>query len=129
MDFDRWSVGASFGRPEATDYRNPVLASAAKDLSYVQRFGSGIPRASQALRRNGNRALMPLAQAVPKPMFLLKPADGAFGGHQQAVAECRKAFRDLADNLPGHCNITTIASTSGSRSGAFSVRIGSPNRL
>jgi len=45
---------ANFGRPEATDYRNPVLASAAKDLGYVQRFGSGIPRAQSALRRNGN---------------------------------------------------------------------------
>jgi ATP-dependent DNA helicase RecG len=45
---------ANFGRPEATDYRNPVLASAAKDLGYVQRFGSGIPRAALALRRNGN---------------------------------------------------------------------------
>jgi ATP-dependent DNA helicase RecG len=45
---------ANFGRPEATDYRNPVLASAAKDLGFVQRFGSGIPRARLALQRNGN---------------------------------------------------------------------------
>ena len=46
---------ANFGRPEATDYRNPVLASCAKDLGYVQRFGSGIPRARAALQRNGNK--------------------------------------------------------------------------
>jgi ATP-dependent DNA helicase RecG len=45
---------ANFGRLEATDYRNPVLASAAKDLGYVQRFGSGIPRALLALKRDGN---------------------------------------------------------------------------
>ncbi len=45
---------ANFGRPEATDYRNPILASAAQDLGFVQRFGSGIPRAQSALRRNGN---------------------------------------------------------------------------
>jgi ATP-dependent DNA helicase RecG len=45
---------ANFGRPEATDYRNPILAAAAKDLGYVQRFGSGIPRAQGALTRNGN---------------------------------------------------------------------------
>jgi ATP-dependent DNA helicase RecG len=45
---------ANFGRPDATDYRNPILASAAKDLGFVQRFGSGIPRAQFALRRNGN---------------------------------------------------------------------------
>ena len=46
---------ANFGRPEATDYRNPALASAAKDLGYVQRFGSGIPRANRALKLNGNQ--------------------------------------------------------------------------
>ena len=45
---------ANFGRPQFTDYRNPVLASAAKDLGFVQRFGSGIPRSRSALERNGN---------------------------------------------------------------------------
>lgn len=45
---------ANFGRPDATDYRNPTLASAAKDLGFMQRFGSGIPRARMSLRRNGN---------------------------------------------------------------------------
>jgi chromosome partitioning protein len=34
------------------------------------------------------RSLMPMAQEVRKPMFLLRPADGAFGGHQQAVQSC-----------------------------------------
>jgi chromosome partitioning protein len=42
------------------------------------------------------RSLMPMAQEVRKPMFLLKPADGAIGGHQSAVAECREDFEDLA---------------------------------
>ena len=45
---------ANFGKPGSTDYRNPTLAAAAKDLGFVQRFGSGIPRARQALERNGN---------------------------------------------------------------------------
>ena len=31
-------------------------------------------------------SLMPLAQEARKPMFALKPADGAFGGHSQADA-------------------------------------------
>ena len=39
---------------------------------------------------------MPLAQEANKPMFMLKPADGAFGGHQAAVQECYRDFRDLA---------------------------------
>ena len=42
------------------------------------------------------RSLMPLAQEANKPMFMLKPADGAFGGHQAAVQECYRDFRDLA---------------------------------
>jgi hypothetical protein len=42
---------------------------------------------------------MPMAQEVNKPMFLLKPADGAIGGHQAAVGECRKDFQALATLL------------------------------
>ncbi len=42
------------------------------------------------------RSLMPLAQEARKPMFMLKPADGAIGGHQTAVQECYRDFRDLA---------------------------------
>nr|WP_294526275.1 ATP-binding protein [uncultured Rhodopila sp.] len=51
--FGAVSIG-NFGQPGATDYRNPILAAAAKDLGFMQRFGSGIPRARSALRRNGN---------------------------------------------------------------------------
>ena len=42
------------------------------------------------------RSLMPMAQEARKPMFLLKPADGAIGGHQQAVQECYHDFEMLA---------------------------------
>ncbi len=41
------------------------------------------------------RSLMPMAQEVRKPMFLLRPADGAFGGHQQAVQTCYSDFKAL----------------------------------
>ncbi|WP_316434939.1 ATP-binding protein [Leptolyngbya sp. NK1-12] len=37
-----------------TDYRNPHLAEAMKNLGYVQRFGIGIPIAQKELRKNGN---------------------------------------------------------------------------
>lgn len=36
------------------DYRNPVIAEAMKNLSYVNKFGYGIQRAQAALRDNGN---------------------------------------------------------------------------
>lgn len=41
-----------------TDYRNPHLAEAMKNLGYVQRFGIGIPTAQKELEKNGN----PLAE-------------------------------------------------------------------
>ena len=42
------------------------------------------------------RSLMPLAQEARKPMFALKPADGAIGGHANAVQACYRDFRALA---------------------------------
>lgn len=42
------------------------------------------------------RSLMPMAQEARKPMFLLKPADGAIGGHQSAVQACYVDFKALA---------------------------------
>ncbi len=45
------------------------------------------------------RSLMPLAQEARKPMFMLKPADGAIGGHQRAVQDCYREFRDLARKI------------------------------
>jgi chromosome partitioning protein len=41
-------------------------------------------------------SLMPLAQEARKPVFALKPADGAFGGHAQAVQRAYEDFRELA---------------------------------
>lgn len=43
------------------------------------------------------RSLMPMAQEARKPMFLLKPSDGAIGGHQGAVRDCYRDFRALAE--------------------------------
>ena len=41
-------------------------------------------------------SLMPLAQEARKPMFALKPADGAIGGHVAAMQGCYRDFRALA---------------------------------
>lgn len=49
------------------------------------------------------RSLMPLAQEARKPMFALKPADGAIGGHAAAVQECYREFRDLALTVAKRC--------------------------
>jgi cellulose biosynthesis protein BcsQ len=49
------------------------------------------------------RSLMPLAQDAHKPMFLLKPADGAIGGHTEAVSDCYRDFRELATRIAVRC--------------------------
>jgi predicted HTH transcriptional regulator len=45
----------NFGKG-VTDYRNPHLAEAMKNLGYVQRFGIGIATAQKQLEKNGNPA-------------------------------------------------------------------------
>jgi ATP-dependent DNA helicase RecG len=48
---------ANFGNLDATDYRNPYLAEAMRNLGYVQKFGMGIAIARKELERNGNPPL------------------------------------------------------------------------
>ena len=51
------------------------------------------------------RSLMPLAQEARKPMFALRPGDGAFGGHQAAVADCWRDFRRLTERIMEACGM------------------------
>ena len=51
------------------------------------------------------RSLMPLAQEARKPMFFLKPADGAIGGHASAVQDCYRDFRELARRIADRCGV------------------------
>ncbi len=51
------------------------------------------------------RSLMPMAMEARKPMFLLKPADGAIGAHTYAVQECRHDFELLAKQVASACGI------------------------
>ena len=46
--------GAATNFPHQTDYRNPKIAEAMKNLDYVNQFGRGIATAQAALRKNGN---------------------------------------------------------------------------
>ncbi len=45
------------------------------------------------------RSLMPLAMESHKPMFWLKPADGAIGAHVAAVRDCYHDFYKLASKI------------------------------
>ncbi|MBX9698245.1 MAG: ParA family protein [Acetobacteraceae bacterium] len=51
------------------------------------------------------RSLMPMAHEARKPMFLLRPADGALGAHQGAVQDCYRDFSALTDEILRRCDL------------------------
>jgi chromosome partitioning protein len=81
------------------EYRESVLGSPAD-----QRIeASKDPHCLASLRHY--RSLMPLAMEARKPMFALKPADGAIGAHVEAVRDCYQDFAALANRIAGKCGI------------------------
>jgi hypothetical protein len=52
------------------------------------------------------RSLMPMAMEARKPMFFLKPADGAIGAHLEAVRSCYDDFHQLAGKIARHCGLS-----------------------
>ncbi len=46
-----------------------------------------------------------MAHEVRKPMFHLRAADGALGGHIYAVQDCYNDFRRLATTIAAKCEI------------------------
>ena len=52
------------------------------------------------------RSLMPMAMEKHKPIFDLRPADGAFGGHVKNVQECRATFLALATAISEKCGLS-----------------------
>jgi len=48
------------------------------------------------------QSLMLLAQEAGKPVFLLKPAEGAIGAHAQGVMKCYTDFKKLAESILNH---------------------------
>jgi len=45
------------------------------------------------------QSLMPLAQDARKPIFQLRPADGAIGAQMDAVQHCRADFERLSQAI------------------------------
>jgi hypothetical protein len=76
-------------------------------FAYRQSFGEPIPAGGVEVgtdefclaQLKDYRSLMPLAEEARKPMFSLKPADGAIGGHQGAVRTAYEDFGKLARHL------------------------------
>lgn len=94
LAYDRWMARI----PDV--YREAVLEEAPEP---VPQTVAQDPHAVAALRHY--RSLMPLAQEARKPMFFLKPADGAIGGHAAAVQDCYRDFNKLARQIAHRCEI------------------------
>jgi hypothetical protein len=54
------------------------------------------------------RSLMPLAQEARKPMFFLKPADGALGAHTYAVTDCYSEFKKVAVEIAHRAGLNPL---------------------
>ena len=51
------------------------------------------------------RSLMAMAHEARKPMFHLKAADGALGGHSYAVQDCYEDFETPAKAIAAKCDV------------------------
>ena len=60
---------------------------------------------NQIQRIKHYRSLMPMAMEARKPMFTLKPSDGAIGAHQANVQQCHQDFEQLALELARRAGI------------------------
>jgi hypothetical protein len=82
-----------------TEYRQSVLGVGADNALSVE----DDPECLSLLKHY--RSLMPMAMEARKPMFYLRPADGAIGAHAAAVQTCYQDFRALAVNIAGRVGV------------------------
>lgn len=81
------------------EYRHSVLNETASDTATIDTDLSCIATLKHY------HSLMSMAQEARKPIFFLKPADGAIGSHMAAVQDCYRDFRDLAKRIAERCKI------------------------
>lgn len=80
-----------------------AYCAAVLDQPAAPRFAGPDPNMLATLKHY--RSLMPLAHDARKPVFDLRPADGALGGHAQAVADARRDFERLARVIAERCGV------------------------
>lgn len=82
-------------------YRNAVL-----DEQGASPFTPAEDPACLAMLKHYH-SLIPLGQEARKPIFALKPADGAIGAHQQAVSVAFEDFAKLAECIEHRLGVAT----------------------
>lgn len=91
--YDRWIARIP------NEYRQSVLNQSSNSTINVLNDSNDL-----ALLKH-YRSLMPLAQEAHKPMFHLKPADGAIGAHVRAVQDASTDFEKLAQKIAERTHI------------------------
>lgn len=85
-------------------YRTSILN---QELRLHRRFEiGGDPHCFSLIRHY--RSLMPMAQEARKPMFFLKPADGAIGAHAKSVQDAYHDFKELTKKILSKAGILQI---------------------
>ena len=79
-------------------YSEAVLGDGPQTLTIEQD-----PNCLALLRNYGS--LMPMAHEARKPMFDLRPADGAIGSHAQLVQTCREDFEKVGTAVLAACDL------------------------
>jgi chromosome partitioning protein len=85
------------------EYRVSVLGDMFAHLAPVPS-----PDPAQLATLRNYRSLMPMAQDARKPMFDLRPADGAAGSHAALVKTCSDDFMALALRLSAVCGLRPL---------------------
>ena len=83
-------------------YREFVLDSSQEGPTEV----TGDPQCFALMKHY--RSLMPMAQEARKPVFHLKPADGALGAHMNAVQDAYRDFEKLAKKISVKARLNLI---------------------
>ncbi len=82
------------------EYRQHVLQEPGENAPAVAADSNCL-----ALLKN-YRSLIPLAQEARKPIFFLKAADGALGGHESAVRAAFSDFKALAEQIAARTDVS-----------------------
>ena len=85
--------------------------------TFAEKVLGNAPDSSGATQDDGNclgllkhyRSLMPMAMEARKPIFRLKPSDGAIGAHTYSVKDCERDFRELASRILEKLNPDALA--------------------
>ena len=74
------------------------------DQAVLERSNSETNASEMLAQLKHYRSLMPMAMEAHRPIFKLRPSDGAIGSHAEAVQKCFKDFQELSITIQSKLN-------------------------